>query len=336
MGSAGRLQSVDYLRGIAAFAVMWFHLTNGSPLFSEGLVRWSGAYGYTGVAVFFVISGFIIPYSLSAQSYSPRRDGPSFFLRRIIRLEPPYLIAATFGALLFYASSITPGFRGQPWPTLFRDIALHPAYMVPWFNGNWINPVFWTLAIEFQYYLAILFLAPALLSNKRWANRAALAASLLLSLAIADSRLFFHYLPLFGLGFIAFLIMRHALPKLELGLWSVAYLLGCAYNLGTSYTIAAAITAAALFVRWPDGLRSLAFLGAISYSLYLLHVPIGGRVLNLATRLPDTVALKLVALAGATALSLASAYAFWRLVEVPSIAWARRMKPTDTHQPKIA
>lgn len=54
----GRLQHLDALRGLAAFSVVWFHLT-ASGYGQE----WSnfGKYGYLGVHVFFVISGFIIP-----------------------------------------------------------------------------------------------------------------------------------------------------------------------------------------------------------------------------------------------------------------------------------
>src|SRR5580698_10448489 len=57
--SGGRLQAVEYTRGVAAFMVMWFHFTYLLP---DGVLRASGLYGYLGVEAFFVITGFIIPY----------------------------------------------------------------------------------------------------------------------------------------------------------------------------------------------------------------------------------------------------------------------------------
>lgn len=90
-----RQESVEILRGVAAFSVMWFHLTNGNSQFlpSGGLLKLSGAYGYLGVQLFFVISGFIIPYSLSIRNYQVKTDGLGFLVRRIVRIEPAYLVA---------------------------------------------------------------------------------------------------------------------------------------------------------------------------------------------------------------------------------------------------
>ena len=66
-----RLQAVEYTRGVAAFMVMWFHFTYLLP---EGVLRASGLYGYLGVEAFFVISGFIIPYSMDLRHYRLGRD----------------------------------------------------------------------------------------------------------------------------------------------------------------------------------------------------------------------------------------------------------------------
>jgi peptidoglycan/LPS O-acetylase OafA/YrhL len=64
----------------------------------------------------------------------------------------------------------------------------------------------------------------------------------------------------------------------------------------------------------------------VSYSLYLVHVPLGGRVVNLMTRFADGVwqlwAISLLA----TGFSLIVAWLFWRWVEVPSQRWSCRWK----------
>jgi peptidoglycan/LPS O-acetylase OafA/YrhL len=79
-----RVQSVEYLRGLAALAVMWFHFTQGGNFVPDGWIKSSGTYAYLGVEVFFVISGFVIPYSLASAGYVLRRDGLAFFLRRLV------------------------------------------------------------------------------------------------------------------------------------------------------------------------------------------------------------------------------------------------------------
>jgi peptidoglycan/LPS O-acetylase OafA/YrhL len=52
-------------------------------------------FGYLGVDVFFVISGFVIPYSLWGREYSLRQF-PRYMIRRAVRLEPPYLASVVF------------------------------------------------------------------------------------------------------------------------------------------------------------------------------------------------------------------------------------------------
>jgi peptidoglycan/LPS O-acetylase OafA/YrhL len=61
-------------------------------------------------------------------------------------------------------------------------------------------------------------------------------------------------------------------------------------------------------------LPAMSFLGAISYSLYLVHVPIGGRIINVAVRLPKTSLIQFAAVVVATAISIFAAYWFWRLI----------------------
>ena len=86
---AGRIETLDCLRGIAAFAVLWFHLTNGNLGFlPPGVLKSSGAFGWLGVEVFFVISGFILPYALQRAGYHSA-DFFQFVWKRILRLDPP-------------------------------------------------------------------------------------------------------------------------------------------------------------------------------------------------------------------------------------------------------
>lgn len=70
-------------------------------------------------------------------------------------------------------------------------------------------------------------------------------------------------------------------------------------------------------------------LGSISYSLYLTHVPIGGRVVNLGRRWIDGLEAEFALSVAALAVSITFAYGFMRLVERPAIQLARRFTMTS-------
>ena len=94
-----RIETVDMLRGFAALAVCWFHLTDTNAIAGSGVLEKSGRYGWLGVEIFFVISGFIIPYALHRSSYTLRHFG-RFLLKRITRLDPPYIVSIVIAIIL--------------------------------------------------------------------------------------------------------------------------------------------------------------------------------------------------------------------------------------------
>jgi peptidoglycan/LPS O-acetylase OafA/YrhL len=98
---------------------------------------------------------------------------------------------------------------------------------------------------------------------------------------------------------------------------------GTAYTLGLTAFVATMFAALAIAFIDLGPHRILEFFGAISYSLYLVHVAIGGRVINLATRLELGVAGKIAAICAALAVSLAAAWILHRAVEVPAQKWSR-------------
>src|ERR1700761_3968879 len=86
-----QLPQIIFLRALAALMVCFFHLYCGNVhLFPQpGYLKSFFSYGYLGVPVFFMISGFIIPYSLPP-AYKLKQF-KTFFVKRIIRIEPPYI-----------------------------------------------------------------------------------------------------------------------------------------------------------------------------------------------------------------------------------------------------
>lgn len=326
MAGSGRQESVEVLRGIAAFLVMWFHLTNGNPSFlpPDSLLKASGAFGYLGVQLFFVISGFIIPYALSLRNYQISTDGLAFLARRIARIEPAYLVSAVLVVILQAASAFTPGsLAAMPASGLVTSLALHFAYLAPWFDVPWLSPVYWSLAIEFKYYIAMLFFAPLLISARRSYIYIFMLVTAILSLIIHDTRTLFPFLPLFGLGFIRFLAVRRVLTSVELLGLAVLFFGLSWFVLDPRQAFAAAFAFGFLFLPLSRPVPIVSFLGMISYSIYLIHVPIGGRIINLAVRLRPTTLVQIVAVLLAVFISIFAAYVYWRLIERPSAKFCK-------------
>ncbi len=311
-----RLGNLDVLRALAALAVCFFHFS-GTGFTPDSWVGEVFGFGYLGVDVFFVISGFIIPLSLFKASHEAV-DGPRFILRRFLRLYPAYFCAGLLMIGLWYASSWLPGFRGQQ-PSFSPGLLFANATLTSGFLGyEWLIPVFWTLAIEVQYYLLLVLFYPWLAHRKKTVAVATLMVWLALAFVPWGSASAFSFCALFGMGIILFLHQRRILGSIafmvfELTAFSIQLMCG-----GLASAVAGLF--AVLFIAYarPIRIRWLSFVGVISYSLYLLHVPIGGRVMNLATRLTDAGALRIAAMLVALAVSVAVAWGFYRWIEYPS------------------
>jgi peptidoglycan/LPS O-acetylase OafA/YrhL len=315
----GRLQAVEYTRGVAAFMVMWFHFTFRLP---DGALRVSGLYGYLGVEAFFVISGFIIPYSMDLRHYRIGRDCWTFIGRRIIRLEPPYLASVLLLLCVPYLAGLTPWFDSDISAHDVYRAALHLFYLVPWTGEDWMSAVYWSLAIEFQYYFLILAAAPLLLYRQNlWPQRALLLLVMLAGYCSQESRLVFMYLPAFGFGFIQFLFMRRGMGLMECAGWATAFA-AVTFSQDGTWVIGAVIALAALNAPWPARCAPLWALGTISYSLYLLHGPIGYGVAELLGRVADVPPILELFVQIAAALALAAV--FWWLIERPSTVLSKR------------
>lgn len=295
---------------MAALAVAWFHFTNGSGVVPHGWLFRSGQYGWLGVEMFFVISGFVIPYSLYQAGYRSADFG-RFLVKRIARLDPPYFADILLCIALSYLVTLAPGFRGE-WPRYTAgQLAAHVAYVNSFVHLQWINVVFWSLGIEFQYYLLIGLVFPLLVARGSGLRLGFLGVLLAASVLVRDEALVFHYLPLFVAGILAF--------QSKVGLISTRTLLVGLAATAVAGPIACLGIATALLIRFVElpSSRWTSF-GLISYSLYLLHVPIGGKIMNLGGRFAHGAPALGALLAAAMGASIAAAVLFYRFVELPS------------------
>ena len=274
-----RLPTLDALRGVASLAVMWFHFSLQPYLFSDVINR-SGKYGWLGVHVFFVISGFVVPYTMVRAKFGIP-DYWRFLLRRITRLDPPYLLTILLIISYRYLLTTTPTYQGPPFHLPVTQTLLHIGYLNAFFGYEWFNPVFWSLAIEFQYYIAIGILFPVLFNPNFYLRIAAIFALAAFSFIPQTGGLIGPFLPLFLLGIVTLHKFLGLLSSLAYIVIAVLLSVVTIFVLGLPVALVGSATALLVaYVRIES--RVLAFFGLISYSLYLLHAPIGLKVLELA------------------------------------------------------
>lgn len=337
-GSSSRDARIDWLRGLAALLVLGHHLFAPLDLAAHpALAPAAGVahFFWLGVPVFFVLSGRCVGAAWL-------RDGSasSFAVRRLRRIYPPYLASlfvclAVIGVRLLVAGvndvAALPSSPGAILATLF--LATAPATTLT--TLNW---VYWSLTYELAFYLllaALLFL-PGRLRLSGWLVLHAILCSLDLAALARPATPFFlvDQWPLFALG-VALAFLRPArswaLATLAFG---AAHLLALAWQDRLGQTHAVGLATALLLVLpsalWsPTPRHPLARVGAFSYSLYLVHVPVGaylilGPVANLLGR-GD--AARIVAMLAAATVSLIAAWAFHCVFERP---W---MNAPNSHAP---
>lgn len=319
-----RLRYLDGLRGLAALFMVLHHASMEVPESLGGalsLLQFLLSFGHIPVDLFMVLSGYCLMLPLARAGEVRLRGGLSTFLRRRAwRLLPPYYAALGLSLLLIHSVPSMGRFEGVRW-----DVAL-PAFtpgsivshltLLHNLRSDWshtINPSLWTLATDWQIYLAF----PLLLALWRRAGLtltilAAFAAGYGLRLAaiVIDGRYFEcmipWYLGLFAQGMAAVLVgfsddvrLRRieerapwtllAVLSLSLGLavaaidrtWQAAYdpLIGAGFACGLIRLTRAVKLGDGSGCGLPCGLRCLesswaAALGARSYSLYLVHFPL--------------------------------------------------------------
>lgn len=147
---------IDVLRFVAACLVVAFHFCFLMGVNPNGLVGSASQkivafpelynfaeFGWVGVQVFFVISGFVIAFS------GEKSTAFSFLRSRIVRLGPAVWICAPITLM----ATMLVGFRTDD--VMFRSFR-HSMAFLPW--EPWIDGSYWTLGIEISFYAAVLFL----------------------------------------------------------------------------------------------------------------------------------------------------------------------------------
>lgn len=345
---SARFVFVDALRGIAALAVVLFHL------YDKNLVPMTGfafpeplhallSHGNLGVYVFFVISGFVIAQSLRGEVITARYVG-WFALRRSIRLDPPYWATIAAMLALTLLSNHLQDARILPVPSA-AAVASHLVYGQGFLGYPHIVGVFWTLCYEIQFYLVLVLVVAAIQVVARRGSSTAVAWALfaalwLLSFACMGGylawtdALFLHAWPYFFLGVVVNWVHHRDVPRWILfvvggsalvALPIVPLELGCAIVTAVAIDVVGRRGALATLTLG----RGLQYLGRISYSLYLVHMLVGTPSFRFGLRLfgDDLDTAHVIALVVlAITVSIVAAHVMYVVVERPAVRFAARLR----------
>lgn len=291
--SAGRLEFLDFMRAIAALAVLaehgGYHFVRGFAIVTHTIF----SFGKFGITAFFLVSGFIIPLSLERRPELTR-----FWLLRFFRLYPLYWFSLA-AAILLYAvgdrGALTPEFAAHPLRNTIANLTmLQGILFVPHAIG-----LYYTLTIELIFYLACTLLL-------RWDKlRHAYAITWIIlgsatSIALGTPLARHHRVEMAGLFYVVTLAVGSAIYGYYKGSVSPRALtllfagVVCFVISGTwlnyavnkkpdpfeHYTFVAvalpwvlsyALFLSLLALRGINYPKSMLYVGRISYSLYLLH-----------------------------------------------------------------
>lgn len=315
-----KLTSLEILRGISVLAVCFNHFASSIaggtilPGFFKGIEK----YTVNSIDIFFVISGLVIPYSLYLAKYTISSYF-QFVYKRFLRMHPPYLIALALTLLL---AAISYHMRNQANPeTLISTIkSLFYAHVPA------SNPVFWTLHVEAEYYLFIGLFFALLSRFKNISILLGFPALLALSFtSLAETIQMLQYVIFFLIGITGYLIYTsEKKPVVELIVLTGLIIFVYIYKGPGSAIVSALTIASIIFYKHPEH-GVLDFTGKISYSLYLIHFPIGVKMINLLERRasPDYYWVLFIL---AAVFTYALAWLFWKYVETPFAKLSKKVR----------
>jgi peptidoglycan/LPS O-acetylase OafA/YrhL len=287
-----RLAYIDGLRAIAAMMVFLVH-SKPPAIFSLGAIGESAVYhGLYGVTVFYVVSAYTLCRSLEPAFEGTRVSWAAYFLRRFFRIAPLY-----YSVILYVVwNRLSVGA-----PIDYVSVAAHLSFVnviAPQYANDLLS-IEWSVAVEWAFYLILPILV--MMCRRREGIAIMIAASIVLLLlqgklfhalgqTIFEDRMFtlpYHFYA-FATGIVVYVAARDSwLDKLKfVPLRLLATLSFVAVTLhvwngvgGTGGVIVAASTGITILCCASGGIansllswKPLAFVGRISFSMYLLHL----------------------------------------------------------------
>jgi len=330
--------------------VVLFHLTgNLQPeieLLLPDALSLFVSYGYLGVPIFFVISGFVISLGIGSTKVTSGYVG-NFVLRRSVRLDLVYWSSIFMALSLILIKNQVTGSQDEI-PSA-ANILLHMFYLQELLGAEpIISVVYWTLCLEVQFYLFYIF---SLWFSQRVSNNNShiVHSFLILALGIYSicldlnvtsiefNGLFVSNWHYFLMGVLVSRVVRGSDCSVPILIaWMLIEVFFQVEIKVKAYAIAGIASALSLFFMWKFNKldvfftgRVFTYLGTISYSLYLVHPDIGWKAISFGRLvIGDNLSpceAGLLLLLGLM-VSILVAHVFHVLLEKPTLKIAKRLK----------
>lgn len=355
--STQRYEFLDGLRGIAALLVVLFHFNNLLKDYSihpfSQFIDWILNRGHCGVEIFFILSGFVIAYSIRSQSISSH-FALTFFIRRSVRLDPPYwitlccVIGLSMIGNLFKTTSV-------PLPD-YTDVLTNFFYLADLLQIPRILPVSWTLFLEIQFYLFLILFVKFL----QFVNTISSSGGSFLKMSFISYILLVLLMTLSILQNTPYHLLP-SIPGLFLDRW-YSFFIGClacwsmlkmihptffwinwiligsfAYFFDSSVYETCLVSMLIYLFAIKNKLHCylnhfiFQYLGKISYSLYLIHWIVGLKIIDLSIRFfgssMDSHINIMLLLAFSLSMTFLSSIFFYHLIELPCLNLSKKIKP---------
>lgn len=330
---AHRMPLIDALKAIAALLVLLNHFSSYGPLAATAreafpsLIDWFYGYGRMAVQIFLVIAGFLAARGLSGHGQALAGSPLPLIWKRYQRLVVPYLAAI---GLAIAAAAVADHWMDDeaiPDRATFKQWLAHALLLQSLLGFESLSAGVWYIAIDFQLF--------ALMALLLWAGRIKRLAPVLV-LAVAGASLFWfnrdaswdnwalYFFGSYGLGAAAWWASERRQMSSWLGVIATVAIAALIIDFRLRIVLALGVALLLGFGRrtgfleqWPNA-RPLAFLGQISYSLFLVHFPVlllaNGLYAQLEGSSPASAILGLIL---ALAASIVAANYFYRWIESP-------------------
>lgn len=283
-----RIKELDVFRGFAAMSVVLYHYTTFYNLKFSTDYQWNFSYGWLGVPVFFILSGFVISLTVNRSS-----DALDFVKKRFIRLFPTFWICLLSTLIIecitgYFIKDLSIG-----------DILMNFAMFGQFFGFKYVDGSYWSLLPELLFYLLIAVLMIIKKIKSYYLINAILLVigivHLFSPIPILGKLLTIHYILLFMIGIAFYRIYNeindnwdYILIVINFAVSTPLYLVNHKHNTNSLVFLYVAfgliICLYFLFVKghlkFLSNFKPLLFLGNVSYALYLIHQNIGYIIIN--------------------------------------------------------
>lgn len=329
-----RMTLIDALKAVASQLIVLHHLILYGPLaIGAGLTfpdlrEWLSDYGRMAVQVFLVTGGFLAARSLAPADRQPNTNPLSLITRRYLRLVIPFIIAISLAIICSAIADHLMDDEAIPARATMLQWLSHALLLQGILGFESLSAGVWYVAIDFQLYaltVLLLWIGHSINQTRSIVLAVAIASLFWFNLNDKLDNWAVYFFGSYGLGMAAYWATEKRQTSHWLGLMAAVTLIASIIEFRLRIEIALVVALLLGYTQrsnWPERwlkARPLAFLGRISFSVFLIHFPVlllaNGLFVLSGSKSPEVACVVLLA----TWLSCSLAgMAFYRWVEQPA------------------